>query len=118
MSEGAGGSTTLESLPYSNGQGTQTANVTLGNTFVVAQFKLASTAGSFTVASLNAVDQTGLVVPYFAGLANGVTITPSQPFSFSLTSPLTRGAQVDLKYVFMIVETGATFTYSVKLTTN
>lgn len=105
------------SMPYS---ATSMSTMTVsGVSFVtLGTFKLTATGGNFTVNNLSATDSTSKVVPYFANLSNGQTITPGSPVTFSLISPLTRYNTVNLTYTFTIGETGKTFTYFVNLKTN
>ena len=112
------GSETLSAFPYSRNR-TQTATVVGPPAVTVATFKLVAQGGSFTIQNLSAEPSTSAIyVPSFSGLANGQVIATGQPVTFSLQSTFTRGSQVGYQYRFAVAETGATFSYDVRLTTN
>ncbi len=75
----------------------------------VQTFRLQAVGSDFTVTALSAVDQLGVVTPFFDGLEEGV-IAAGEEVTFSLSSPLTGGEVASLVFTFTIEETGQTFT--------
>lgn len=119
-----GGVDTVVALPYAT-TATASASVTcIGSvcpsSYNVATFKLRASGRSYSVGNLTAVNTTtgSSVIPVFSGLSNGQVIADGETASFTLQSPFTSGATVNLVYSFTIVETAQTFSYTVRLTTN
>lgn len=65
----------------------------------------------------NSTTGTG-VVPTLSGLTNGQVIADGETATFVIQSPFTLGATVNLVYSFSVLETGQTFSYKLRLTTN
>lgn len=119
-----GGSDTLLALPYAT-SGTAAANVTCvgsgcATVYDVATYKLSAAGRSFTITNLHAVNLSpgSPVTPSFNGLANGQNIEEGKTVTFKLQSPFTKGARVNLRYSFAVLETGETFSNTVELKTN
>ena len=115
----------LQAWPFATSSSAQSNSTCSGSgcptRHTVAQFKLAASAGrSYTVTNLSAVNLTtgSAVVASFTGLSNGQVIAAGQSASFDLVSDFTRGATVQLRYQFTVLETGDTFQYDVNLKTN
>lgn len=75
----------------------------------VQTFRLQAIGSDYTVTALSAIDQQGVVTPFFDGLEEGV-IAAGEEVTFSLSSPLTGGEVASLVFTFTIEETGQTFT--------
>ena len=112
------------SLPYvttSTASGNSTCIGTFCPTaYTVAAFKLRAAGQSYTITNLQARNLTNgsAITPFFSGLTNGQTIADGQTVTFSIQSPFTGGSIVNLNYSFAVLETGATFNYTIQLQTN
>ncbi|RYE98425.1 MAG: hypothetical protein EOO77_37275, partial [Oxalobacteraceae bacterium] len=114
----------LLKLPYTTSASIQKSQTCVGTncptTVTIDKFQFSATGGSFTVQNLTAVNLTtgSNVAVSFAGLTNGTVVSNGQAVSFSLQSDFTRGRSVNLRYEFIIKETGDKFSYTVELKTN
>jgi len=114
---------TVLTLPYSTNSAANASITCVGScptTYIVDSLKLSAIGQTYTIVNLQASNLTNgsIIAPLFSGLTNGQTISPGQVVAFSLQSPFTLGATVNLKYSFTVQETGTTFNYSVLLRTN
>ena len=114
---------TVLTLPYSTNAAANANTICVGScptTYTVDSLKLSATGQTYTIVNLQASNLTtgSKITPLFSGLVNGQTILAGQVVAFSLQSPFTLGANVNLKYSFTVQETGDTFSYIVLLHTN
>lgn len=118
-----GGTPTEYPLPYSTVSSASASVTCVGscsNVYDVASYNLAASGKSYTITNLQATNLTtgSTVVPTFSGLTNGQSIAAGQSVTFKLQSTYTSGSTVNLKYSFVVQETGDTFSYTVQLRTN
>jgi hypothetical protein len=104
-------------MPYSL-NGNASATIIGTNTYEIETYKLTAAGKDFVIRDLSATDANSVVAPYFHGLSNGQIIADGTTVDFSLVSPLTGGAQSNLRFYFSIEGTDKTFSYSVLLQTN
>lgn len=112
------------SLPYAMNSTASGNSTCIGNpcptAYTVEAFKLRAAGKSYTITNLQAKNLTNgsAITPFFSGLTNGQTIADGQTVTFNLQSPFTGGSIVNLNYSFTVLETGATFNYTIQLQTN
>ncbi|MEG3165525.1 PKD domain-containing protein [Sphingomonas sp. PB2P19] len=111
----------LAKLPYTAAE--NTSLICLGTNctpYTIGKFSLAAGGGDFTIQDVKAENLTpgSSVAVSIRNLKNGAVVSAGQVVGFELTSGLTRGQRVKLRYSFSIKETGDTFSYSITLTTN
>lgn len=81
-------------------------------------YKMTADGKDFVIENVKAVDTTGTVVPQIVGLTEGMTLKAGESVEFTLVSPLTNGATVELEYTFNIKGNNQTFVNKIQLTTN
>lgn len=119
-----GGTASVIPWPYSTNAAASASINCVGTScktvYDIASFQLRTTGKNFTVTGLKATNTTpgSTIAPLFSGLTNGQIIANGQTATFTLQSPFTRGATVNLNYSFTVQETGATFNHSVQLRTD
>ena len=119
-----GGSDTVLPMPYTASSSASGSVTCIGSScatvYDVATYKLSAAGQSYTITNLQAINLTtgAAITPLFSGLVNGQIIADGTTATFKLQSPFTRGATVNLKYSFTILETGNSFSYTIQLRTN
>lgn len=84
----------------------------------LSTYKMTADGKDFVIENVKAVDTTGTVVPQIVGLTEGMTLKAGESVEFTLVSPLTNGATVELEYTFNIKGNNQTFVNKIQLTTN
>jgi hypothetical protein len=72
------------------------------STYTIERYQLTAVGGPITVSGISATDANRIVSPSVVGLLEGQRLAQGQTVHFTLSTPLTRGRQANLRFQFSV----------------